>query len=101
MMKIDKVKYLGDYIHENGKPNETISDRVARGYAIAAQTFSLLNDLHVGNLRAWLVNGIMFNSEVWHNVTSSQIAQLAEIDKYLLKGLVGAHSKVPVEHLYR
>ena len=93
MKEAHEVKYLGDYIHVNGKPSSTIGHRVKRGYAIVAQIFALLSDLPVGNLRveiglalrqAWLINGILFNSEVWHSVSSGQIEQLVTFDKYLL-----------------
>ena len=96
-------------MHKNGKPNQTINQRISRGYAIVGQIFALLNDLPIGNMRteiglalrqAWLVNGILYNSEVWHNVPEYLIEQLVKTDKYLLRGLVGAHSKVPLEHLY-
>ena len=50
--------------------------------------------------QAWLVNGILFNSEVWHNVPDNDIAPFVEIDKYLLKGLLTAHAKTPVENIY-
>ena len=109
MKEAQEFKYLGDLINENGKPKSTISQRIARGYAIVSQIFALLSDLPVGNLRvqigltlrhAWLINGILFNSEAWHNVTKNQVAQFVDIDKYLLRGLVGAHAKVPLEHLY-
>ena len=82
MNEAEDFKYLGDYIHENGKPNTTISHRVKRGYAIVAQIFAPLSDLPVGNLRveiglalrqAWIINGILFNSEVWHSVSTRQI----------------------------
>ena len=62
----------------------------------------------IGNLRvqiglvlrqAWLLNGILFNSEVWHSVAESDIAHFVE-NKYLLRGLVQAHAKVPLEHIY-
>ena len=75
-----EVKYLGDFIHENGRPNSTINQRIKRGYAIVAQIFALLSDLPVGNLRveiglalrqAWLINGILFNSEVWYSVSKT------------------------------
>ena len=33
MNKSHKVKYLGDIIHESGKPQATIVQRVNRGYA--------------------------------------------------------------------
>ena len=42
----------------------------------------------------------MFNSEVWHSLTESDIEEFVEVDKYLLKGLISAHDKTPVEHLY-
>ena len=50
--------------------------------------------------KAWLVNGILFNSEVWHCVKENDIAPFVEIDKYLLKGLLTAHAKTPIEHIY-
>ena len=109
MNEAQEVKYLGDIINENGKPKATIMQRVNRGYAIVGQIFALLKDLPIGNLRvliglelqqAWLINGTLFNSEVWHGVADSDIAHFVEIDKYLLKGLVKAHAKVPIEHIY-
>ena len=109
MAEAHKVKYLGDWIHENGRPKETILQRVNQGYAIVGQIFALLKDLPIGNLRvqvglelrrAWFINGTLFNSEVWHNVADSDIAHFVEIDKYLLRGLLKAHAKVPIEHLY-
>ena len=109
MKQAHEVKYLGDYINESGKPKSTICQRISRGYGIVSQIFALLGDLPVGNLRvqigltlrhAWLINGILFNSEVWHSTTKEQINQLVDIDKYLLRGIVGAHAKVPLEHIY-
>ena len=109
MAEAHEVKYLGDIIHENGRPKATILKRVNQGYAIVGQIFALLKDLPIGNLRvqiglelrqAWLINGVLFNSEVWHSVADSDIAHFVEIDKYLLRGLVQSHAKVPIEHLY-
>ena len=108
MKEAHEFKYLGDIINENGKPKATISQRITRGYAIVSQIFALLSDLPVGNLRvqirlalrhAWLINGILFNSEAWHSTTKDHVAQFVDIDKYLLCGLVGAHAKTPLEHL--
>ena len=50
--------------------------------------------------QAWLINGTLYNSEVWHNVVDSDIAHFADLDKYLHCGLVKAHANVPLEHLY-
>ena len=38
--------------------------------------------------QAWLINGILLNSEVWRSVTNSDCAHFVDNDKYLLKGLV-------------
>ena len=85
----------------------TISKRITRGYEIVSQIFALLSDLPVGNLRvqiglalrhAWLINGILFNSEAWHSTTKEQVAQFVEIYKYLLRGLVGSHAKAPLHY---
>ena len=109
MKKAQEFKYLGDIINKNGRPKATITQRTSRGYAIVSQIFALLSDLPVGNLRvqiglalrhAWLINGILYNSEVWHSTTAEQIAQFVDIDKYLLRGLVGSHAKAPLEHIY-
>ena len=109
MKEAQQVKYLGDIVHENGKSKATIVERVNRAYGICAQIFSLLNDIPLGSFRvriglelrqSWLINGILFNSEVWHSLSESDIGQSVEVDKYLLKGLLSAHDKTPVEHLY-
>ena len=109
MQSAHEVKYLGDKVNANGKSNSTVSDRIKRGYAIVAQILALLNDLPLGNLRvdvglalrqAWLVNGILFNCEVWNTITAYQEEQLMSIDKYLLRGILTAHAKTPIEFIY-
>ena len=45
------------------------------------------------------LNGILFNSEVWHGVKSAQIASL-EVDNSLLRGILGAHKGTPKAFLY-
>ena len=104
-----EVKYFGDILHENGKPKATILQRINRGYAISGQILALLKELPLGNLRtevglalrqAWLINGILYNSEVWHGLKENDINNFLAIDKYLLRGLVNSHAKAPVEHLY-
>ena len=37
---------------------------------------------------------------MWHSVSKYQIENLEAIDQYLLRGLLGAHANVPLEHLY-
>ena len=46
------------------------------------------------------MNGILFNSEVWHGVTCAQIASLEAIDNSLLRGILGAHKGTPKAFLH-
>ena len=36
MQSAQEVKYLGDMLHESGKPSSTLNSRIKRGYAIVA-----------------------------------------------------------------
>ena len=109
MQESNQIKYLGDVIHEDGRPRTTILYRVNRGWAICGQIFGFLKDIPIGNLRvqiglelrqSWLLNGILFNSEVWYNMKDTDIASFVIIDQYLIRGLLYSHSKTPLEHLY-
>ena len=50
--------------------------------------------------QAMFVNGTLFNSEAWHNVEDKDILPLEKVDEALLRGLLQAHSKTPIEALY-
>ena len=47
-----------------------------------------------------LLNGILFNSEVWQGTETKDIISLEKVDEALLRGLLGAHPKIPLEALY-
>ena len=47
-----------------------------------------------------LINGLLFNSEIWYGLTKNEIIELEGIDKLLLQKLLKAHSKTPNESLY-
>ena len=50
--------------------------------------------------QAMLLNGILYNSEAWHNFKEKEIRRLEEVDEYLLRFLVHGHAKTPLEFLY-
>ena len=104
-----KEKYLGDIVHENGKVKHTIEDRRNKGFAIVSEILAILNDIPLGKYKmevglklrqAMLINGILFNSEVWHDVTEKDLRMLETVDEHLLRSLVKGHSKIPLEFLY-
>jgi hypothetical protein len=109
MKKSSKEKYLGDYISENGKIQDTINDRISRAWAYLSEIKAILSEMPLGKRKietglilreAMFVNGVCFNSEAWHGVKATQIAQLEVVDHQLLRVILGAHAKTAVEFLY-
>ena len=43
---------------------------------------------------------MLFNSEVWYNVTEDDIQKLSEVDEYLMRKILELPSKTPIESLY-
>ena len=96
-------KYLGDLINTSGTIRNTIEERRTEGLGIAIEIIAILDEIPLGryNLKlrqAMLLNGMLHNSEAWHNL--AEIRLLEKVDEYLLRALVKAHSKTPLEFLY-
>ena len=81
-----------------------------RAYAILAEIRALLSEIPLGSRRleiglalrdAWFVNGILFNSEVWSSYAEKHIKDLETIDHMILRAIIGAQAKGPVETLYQ
>ena len=104
-----KERYLGDIIDETGKIRATVEERKMRGLAIVSEIMAILEEIPLGSHRmeiglhlrqAMLLNGILYNSEVWHSLSEAEIKILETVDEHLLRALVKAHSKTPLEFLY-
>ena len=109
MSDSNKEKYLGDIVDNSGTIRKTIEERKNKGYAIVAEILAILEEIPLGKYRleiglrlrqAMLLNGILFNSEAWHNISENEVKILETVDEYLLRSLVKAHSKTPLEFLY-
>ena len=50
--------------------------------------------------QAMLLNGILYNSEAWHGITENELKRLEDVDEHLLRSLVRAHAKTPLEFLF-
>ena len=109
-MKDSKAEtYLGDIIENNTKQKANIEKRKLKGYGIVNNILAIVNEMPLSHWRikaglllrqAMLVNGILFNSEAWHSLNSKDISVLEKVDEALLRGLLSAHSKTPIEALY-
>ena len=109
MTNSNQQKYLGDLINTSGTIRNTIEERRNKGMGIANEIIAILNEIPLGRYKmeiglklrqAMLINGMLYNSEAWHNVTESEIRLLESVDEFLLRALVKAHSKTPLEFLY-
>ena len=105
----ENEKYLGDLITSNGKIDKTIEDRRNKGYAMTLQIMALLDEIPLGRhkieiglllRKVMLINCMLFNSEVWNCLNEKHMKILEKIDECLLRRLLGAHSKTPLEMLY-
>ena len=47
-----------------------------------------------------LLNGILFNTEIWYKLTDTDIKRISNVDEYLMRKILGAPAKTPIEALY-
>ena len=109
MNQSEEETYLGDVLEKSTKKRTNIERRKAKGYGIVNDILTIVNEIPLSHWRiqaglllrqAVLVNGTLFNSEAWHNITSKDMVALEKVDEALLRGLLVAHSKTPIEALY-
>ena len=109
MHDAEHEKYLGDVVDQSGTIQATINQRRSKGDGIVSEIISIINEIPLGEHKmhvalklreAMLINGILYNSEAWHGVTSAQIAKLEAVDESLLRNILKAHSKTAKEFLY-
>ena len=109
-MKESKAeKYLGDIVHDSGKPNTNVEQRTAKAWGKVNEILAIVKEaplgwykIKAGTLlrKALLINATLFNSEAWHGVNFAQVEALEKVDEALLRGLVMGHAKVPIPALY-
>ena len=109
MENVSSVKYPGDIISNDGSNTANISERENKGTGINAQISSLINEISLGGhyfkigliyRDTNIINGVLFNSEVWYGVKQAEIEILEKVDETYLRQLFGAHSKTPIEAFY-
>ena len=109
MKSSDQETYLGDIIDKSGKARPNIEKRKSKGYGIIANIFAIINEIPLAHWKieaglrlrqAMLVNGILYNSEAWHGINGKDLILLEKVDEALLRGILSAHPKIPVEALY-
>ena len=96
-VKTDRVAeavYLGDIIREDGKNHSNIKNRAKKGLGIVSKIMNILETITYGSKyfeiaatlrQAMLINGMLTNAEVWYGLNKSQMDELEEVDKLLIR----------------
>ena len=101
--------YLGDKIDMSGRIKPTILSRILKGYGAISNILAITNEVPLAHWRieaglklrqAMFLNGTLFNSEAWQGISPGEIEMIEKVDEDLLRGLLKAHSKIPLEALY-
>ena len=109
MHREESTDYLGDLFHASGKSKFNVIKRTAKAYAILAEIKAIITDIPLGRYKtevglqlrqAMFVNGVLYNSEVWQGLNTTDIAMLEHVDRQLLKFICSGHAKTATEFLY-
>ena len=109
MPKARYGSYLGDIVSSDGTNKLNIEKRIVKGRGKLAEIIGSLNKLSFGRhffriammMRESLFLGSMLtNSEVWYQLTKTEIAEFEVLDRRLLTNVCSLPSLTPSDALY-
>ena len=101
--------YLGDIVSSDGSNDRNIANRYNKGVGAISQMDTMLNRTSLGHFYfeiglvmrdTMLVSKLVYNSEVWYNVSHDQLSKLEQIDEMWLRKLFSLAKSAPKEGLY-
>ena len=107
--RVAEAMYLGDLISVDGRNTSNIKSKVNKGLGLVTQIMDILKSISFGNrffeiavtLReAILINGMLTNSEIWYSLRKTEIAELEEVDKLLLRRVIEAPTSACIESVF-
>ena len=107
LTQCEVYKYLGDHVSDGWEPLYKKRQDKAVGYSITCQAmsvelclgyqlFSTAKLLH----QSIFLNGTLLNMETWPHFTEKRVIDFERIEQGLLRKILSAHSKTPIESLY-
>ena len=94
MEKVLSDKYLGDILSYNGSNSSNLKDRIGKGIGKINEIVSILDTISFGHqyfrililLReAMFINSILTNVDIWYGVKETEISELEDLDRNLLR----------------
>ena len=105
MKSVEKERYLGDILSNDGKININIQERQNKGTGYVNQIVSMLREISFGyhfyNMAmlfrtTMLINGMLCSSEALHGITNTHIDQLESCDTMLFKSIFQSPCTTPI-----
>ena len=109
MESVFKDKYLGDVLSADGTNDATLRDRKGKAIGCMNNIMSILDTISFGHhyfsilitLReSMFINCILTNSEVWFGLKESDLKELENIDRTLLRKALKSPISTPKEAYY-
>ena len=109
MENSDQEVYLGDIIDKSARAKPNLEKRKSKGYGAVNNILAITSEVPLAHWKiqaglslrqAMFINGILYNSEAWHSIEDKDLIPFEKADELLLRGLLNAHTKTPLEALY-
>ena len=109
MTEVNKEKYLGDFLSNDGKINVNIQERQNKGNGYVNQIVSMLKEVSFGYhyfdramlfRTTMLVNGMLCSIEALHGITKPHVNQLESCDKDLFRQIFKSPCTTPTAAYY-
>ena len=103
------IKYLGDMFNEKRNNDSLMEDRIRRGTATTVSIYGFMREASLGihTLGVYLLlhnaiflPGVIFNSEVWSNITDANMKSLSTIQLRYLKKMMGVRQATANSFIY-
>ena len=100
---------MGDVISSDGRNLKNIKARVNKGTGIVRKILTMLEGIPFGKFyyeaavimrESLLASSVLFNSESWYNITSTELDLIEIVDLMLLRGILKAPKSTPKEMLF-
>ena len=105
----DSERYLGDQISATGTNQQTVKKRCDKSIGIIGKIKTMLEDMCFGKYTfvvgklltdSLFIGSVLCNSEVWYNVSVSEINKLEQCHESLIRTILGVGPKAPKHLLY-
>ena len=109
MQKVSNVTYLGDKVSADARNTKNIQDRVKKGISIVEQIMKIIHKMSFGTStveialllrKSILINGMLTNAEIWHNLTQAETDDLDKIDRLFFQKLCRVPISTPKPAFY-